>query len=71
MLLLSCKQLKKGITHPTQAQYRIKPIVRGFYYVYPKRLLAELARPAKFQGVSLNQYILYISARRKVCPATI
>ena len=30
----------------------------------PKRLHAELARAAKAQGISLNQYVLYLLASR-------
>jgi antitoxin HicB len=43
----------------TQLHYSGKLLMR-----LPKRLHAELARGAKVQGVSLNQYLLYLLTER-------
>ncbi len=53
-------KMKREIPQPsTEANYSGKFLMR-----VPKRLHAELARAAKAQGVSLNQYILYLLAEK-------
>ncbi len=55
------KKMKHSIPKPSlESNYSGKLLLR-----VPKRLHAELARHAKIQGVSLNQYVLYLLAERK------
>lgn len=55
------KKMKRPVPKPSlEANYSGKLLLR-----LPKRLHAELARHAKLQGVSLNQYVLYLLAEKK------
>ncbi len=59
--LQAAKKMGRAIPKPSlEAHYSGKLLVR-----LPKRLHAELARHAKLQGVSLNQYVLYLLAEKK------
>lgn len=60
--LQAAKKMHRPIPKPSlEAHYSGKLLLR-----LPKRLHAELARHAKLQGVSLNQYVLYLLAEKKV-----
>lgn len=54
--LKAAARMKREIPAPSiEANYSGKFLMR-----VPKRLHAELARAAKKQGISLNQYVLYL-----------
>jgi predicted RNase H-like HicB family nuclease len=59
----AARSMKRAIPEPSQpasdTAYSGKFLMR-----VPKRLHAEMARTAKAQGVSLNQYVLYLLTAR-------
>ncbi len=61
----AAKSMKRAIPAPSkpadEMAYSGKFLMR-----VPKRLHAEMARSAKSQGVSLNQYVLYLLTERHV-----
>ena len=61
----AARSAKRSIPEPSRrgddAAYSGKFLMR-----VPKRLHAEMARAAKAQGVSLNQYVLYLLTERHV-----
>lgn|SRR3989338_1446695 len=58
----AAKKMKLSIPEPsTEINCSGKFLVR-----VPKRLHAELSRAAKIQGISLNQYVLYLLAERHI-----
>lgn len=64
--LKAAKKMETPIPEPSiEANCSGKFLVR-----VPKRLHAELARAAKVQGISLNQYVLYLLAARHVSRRT-
>lgn len=53
--------MKRAIPEPSrELSYSGKFLMR-----VPKRLHAEMVRAAKAQGVSLNQYVLYLLGERR------
>lgn len=61
----AAKKMKRLIPEPSvDNNYSGKFLMR-----MPKRLHAQLARAAKLEGVSLNQYLLYLLAQRNVEPS--
>ena len=67
--IMAAKAAGRAIPDPTppldEAGYSGRFLMR-----VPRHLHAELARHAKRQGVSLNQYVLYLLAARQATDAT-
>jgi len=61
----AARSAKRAVPEPSQriddATYSGKFLMR-----VPKRLHAEMTRAAKLQGVSLNQYVLYLLTERHI-----
>jgi len=58
----AAKSMKRSIPEPSlDTHFSGKFLMR-----MPKRLHAEVARAAKVEGVSLNQYLLYLISQRNV-----
>lgn len=62
--LKACKAAGNPIPEPSVLENE-ESFSGRFVLRVPKRLHAELARSAKRQGVSLNQYVLYLLSERQ------